>query len=47
MSIEMFETNPKKISNNIKRQNDLDAIQDLTLVKLSGKEDALATSFSL
>ena len=49
MSIEMFETDPKKYLNNIKTASKTISTlyEDLTLVKLSGKEDGAATSFSL
>ena len=49
MSIEMFETDPKKYLKNIKTASKTISTlyEDLTLVKLSGKEDGAATSFSL
>ena len=49
MSIEMFETDPKKYLNNIKTASKTISTlyEDLTLVKLSGKEDGAVTSFSL
>ena len=49
MSIEMFETDPKKYLNNIKTASKTISTlyEDLTLVKLSGKDDVAATSFSL
>ena len=49
MSIEMFEADPKKYLNNIKTASKTISTlyEDLTLVKLSGKEDGAATSFSL
>uniref|UniRef100_UPI00262BE002 sensor histidine kinase n=1 Tax=uncultured Campylobacter sp. TaxID=218934 RepID=UPI00262BE002 len=49
MSIEMFETDPKKYLNNIKTASKTISTlyEDLTLVKLSGKDDGAATSFSL
>ena len=49
MSIEMFETDPKKYLNNIKTASKTISTlyEDLTLVKLSGKDDAAATNFSL
>ena len=45
----MFETDPKKYLNNIKTASKTISTlyEDLTLVKLSGKEDVAATSFSL
>lgn len=49
MSIEMFETDPKKYLNNIKTASKTISTlyEDLTLVKLSGKDDVAAMSFSL